>query len=43
MTILCDLGTRYASKLYNLDFLHGLSLPTPGWLERAGKIDPGYV
>ncbi|ATQ66614.1 MULTISPECIES: cysteine synthase A [Methylosinus] len=43
VTILADLGTRYASKLYNLDFLRGLDLPTPRWLERAGKIDPGYV
>ncbi|MBY6240140.1 cysteine synthase A [Methylosinus sp. Sm6] len=43
VTILADLGTRYASKLYNLEFLRGLNLPTPRWLERAGKIDPGYV
>jgi cysteine synthase A len=43
VTILADLGTRYASKLYNLDFLRGLSLPTPRWLERTGKIDPGYL
>lgn len=43
VTILADLGTRYASKLYNLDFLRGQNLPTPGWLERTGKIDPGFV
>jgi cysteine synthase A len=43
VTILADLGTRYASKLYNLDFLRGLGLPTPAWLERTGKIDPGFV
>jgi cysteine synthase A len=43
VTILADLGTRYASKLYNLDFLRGQNLPTPRWLERTGKIDPGFV
>ncbi|WP_018265392.1 cysteine synthase A [Methylosinus sp. LW4] len=43
VTILADLGTRYASKLYNLEFLRGQNLPTPAWLERAGKIDPGFV
>jgi cysteine synthase A len=43
VTILADLGTRYASKLYNLEFLRGAKLPTPRWLERTGKIDPGFV
>lgn len=43
VTILADLGTRYASKLYNLEFLRGQNLPTPRWLERTGKIDPGFV
>ncbi|HEY8260046.1 MAG TPA: pyridoxal-phosphate dependent enzyme, partial [Methylosinus sp.] len=43
VTILADLGTRYASKLYNLDFLRGQNLPTPAWLERTGTIDPGFV
>ncbi|WP_036287209.1 cysteine synthase A [Methylosinus sp. PW1] len=43
VTILADLGTRYASKLYNLYFLRGQDLPTPAWLERTGTIDPGFV
>ncbi|MBG0811613.1 cysteine synthase A [Methylosinus sp. H3A] len=43
VTILADLGTRYASKLYNLEFLRGQNLPTPRWLESTGKIDPGFV
>jgi cysteine synthase A len=43
VTILADLGTRYASKLYNLDFLRSQNLPTPRWLERTVKIDPGFV
>ncbi len=34
-TILCDGGLRYASKLYNPDFLRSKDLPVPEWLERA--------
>jgi cysteine synthase len=43
VTILCDGGARYASKLFNLEFLKGLGLPTPKWLERQAGIDPGFV
>src|SRR5436190_1505671 len=32
VTILCDLGTRYQSKLFNPDFLRANRLPTPAWL-----------
>jgi cysteine synthase A len=32
VTILCDSGTRYQSKLFNPDFLRGKGLPTPSWL-----------
>ena len=32
VTVLCDSGARYASKLYNPDFLRSKGLPTPGWL-----------
>ena len=32
VTILCDGGQRYASKLYNADFLRARGLPTPPWL-----------
>ena len=35
VTILCDYGTRYQSKLYNPDFLKGKGLPVPKWLDRA--------
>ena len=35
VTILCDYGTRYQSKLFDPDFLRAKGLPTPGWLERA--------
>ena len=34
VTILCDSGTRYASKLFNPDFLRGKNLPVPSWLDR---------
>ncbi len=34
VTILCDSGARYASKLYNPDFLRARGLPVPGWLVR---------
>jgi cysteine synthase A len=34
VTILCDGGGRYASKLFNPEFLRSKNLPTPAWLER---------
>ena len=33
VTILCDGGARYQSKLFNPDFLRGKGLPVPPWLE----------
>jgi cysteine synthase len=33
VTILCDYGTRYASKLFNPEFLRSKELPVPAWLE----------
>lgn len=32
VTILCDGGARYQSKLFNPEFLRGKSLPVPSWL-----------
>jgi cysteine synthase A len=32
VTVLCDGGARYASKLFNPAFLRGKNLPVPGWL-----------
>jgi cysteine synthase A len=43
VTVLADGGGRYASKMFNPAFLRGLNLPTPAWLEKTSKIDPGYV
>lgn len=34
VTILCDYGTRYQSKLFNPAFLKEKDLPVPGWLDR---------
>ncbi|MFN3854753.1 MAG: cysteine synthase A [Phreatobacter sp.] len=34
VTILCDYGFRYASKIYNPAFLRSKGLPVPAWLER---------
>ncbi len=33
VTILCDGGARYQSKLFNPEFLKSKGLPTPGWLK----------
>ncbi|MDX3806446.1 MAG: cysteine synthase A [Bosea sp. (in: a-proteobacteria)] len=38
VTVLCDYGTRYQSKLFNPDFLRSKNLPVPGWLERDGGL-----
>jgi cysteine synthase A len=32
VTILCDYGSRYQSKLFNPAFLKERGLPTPPWL-----------
>ncbi|MDE0850350.1 cysteine synthase A [Yoonia sp.] len=40
VTILCDYGTRYQSKLYNPDFLREKGLPIPGWLDRPAVDIP---
>ncbi|MFD9897077.1 cysteine synthase A [Mesorhizobium sp. NPDC059025] len=38
VTILCDYGTRYQSKLFNPEFLRSKSLPTPEWMEAVSTI-----
>ena len=40
VTILCDYGTRYQSKLFNPDFLKPRGLPVPEWLDRAPRAVP---
>jgi cysteine synthase A len=39
VTMLCDYGNRYQSKLFNPAFLKDKGLPVPHWLEEPGKID----
>ena len=40
VTILCDYGTRYQSKLFNPEFLRGKGLPVPAWLDRSPRALP---
>jgi cysteine synthase A len=40
VTILCDYGTRYQSKLWNPDFLRAKNLPVPSWLDGPGREVP---
>jgi cysteine synthase A len=40
VTILCDYGTRYQSKLFNPEFLRGKGLPVPAWLDAAPRPLP---
>ncbi len=40
VTVLCDYGTRYQTKLFNPEFLREKSLPVPDWLDRAPKDIP---
>lgn len=40
VTILCDGGTRYQSKLYNPAFLREKGLPVPSWLAAAREDIP---
>jgi cysteine synthase A len=39
VTVLCDYGTRYQSKLFNPDFMRSKNLPVPEWLEKHSKIN----
>ncbi len=39
VTILCDYGTRYQSRLFDAGFLHAKGLPVPDWLLPASLDD----
>lgn len=41
VTVLCDYGTRYQSKLFNPDFLREKGLPTPSWMTESPRSIPG--
>jgi cysteine synthase len=40
VTLLCDYGTRYQSKLFNPEFLREKGLPVPAWLEEGIEAVP---
>jgi len=40
VTVLCDYGTRYQSKLYNPAFLAEKGLPVPEWLSAPARVLP---
>ncbi len=42
VTILCDYGTRYQSKLFNPAFLRSKGLPVPAWLEARRHLAVPY-
>ena len=43
VTLLCDSGARYASKLFNPAFLRSKNLPVPSWLERRAGVPQVFV
>jgi len=40
VTVLCDYGNRYQSKLFNPAFLRDKGLPVPNWLDHEERILP---
>jgi cysteine synthase len=42
VTVLCDYGTRYQSKLFNPEFLRSKNLPVPAWIERKPSVTVPY-
>ena len=42
VTMLCDYGNRYQSKLFNPEFLKGKGLPVPRWLVEKRDIEIPY-
>ncbi|MCF3640056.1 cysteine synthase A [Rhizobium sp. TRM95111] len=42
VTILCDYGNRYQSKLFNPGFLESKGLPVPAWLKDKSTIKVPY-
>jgi cysteine synthase A len=43
VTILCDYGNRYQSKLFNPEFLASKGLPVPEWLTRRSDLSIPYA
>ena len=42
VTVLCDYGNRYASKLFNPEFLRSKDLPVPEWLVDRTPVEIPY-
>ncbi|MGO4439973.1 cysteine synthase A [Rhizobium sp. RAF56] len=42
VTVLCDYGNRYQSKLFNPEFLESKGLPIPAWMTRHSDIPVPY-
>jgi cysteine synthase len=42
VTILCDYGNRYQSKLFNPVFLADKGLPIPQWMAKTSRVDPPF-
>ncbi len=40
VTVLCDYGTRYQTKLFNPEFLRAKGLPVPEWMARKPAALP---
>jgi cysteine synthase len=43
VTILCDPGSRYQSRLYNPEFLRSKGLAPPEWLVQPQRLEPDFV
>jgi cysteine synthase len=43
VTVLCDYGTRYQTRLFNPEFLRSKGLPVPEWLERKSQRPVPFV
>jgi cysteine synthase A len=42
VTVLCDYGNRYQSKLFNPEFLAAKGLPIPEWMATRSRIEPPF-
>ena len=43
VTMLCDPGSRYQSRLFNPEFMRSKGLPVPEWLAARSTIEPAFA
>ncbi len=43
VTVLCDYGTRYQSKLFNPEFMTSKGLPVPPWLVENRAVPTAFT